>query len=114
MAVSLNGYKDQILTFIKDDDADIKKGDLLRLVGPYTVNVCESDDEFMGICESVDGDLVGVKVSGFATLRYTGSDFIVGYATICCSSKDKVRNSPTGKKVLVVENIGNREISILF
>lgn len=115
MTVSVNGFNEKILTFVKASDVEIKKGDLVKLTDNYTVSPCASGDEFAGVCVNVNGNVVGVQVSGFAKLPYTSGQFTVGYMNIAAGSANTVSVKSSGKKVLVVENnTGTTEIGVIF
>ena len=115
MTVSVNGFNENTLTFVKADTVEIKKGDLVKLTDNYTVSPCASGDEFVGVCVNVNGSTVAVQVSGYVKMPYATGTYKVGYMGIGAHSNNKVVANASAKKVLVVEKDAEaNEIGFIF
>ncbi len=72
MSVSFNGINSTIVTFMAS--GDIAVGDLVSVCENSTVKKSGDNEPFIGICTSVQNDLVAVQISGFATIKINSTE----------------------------------------
>lgn len=100
MAVSLQGFNEQVATFAKQ--GVIQKGDLVTIFDNNTVTSCINGNIPCGVCVNIKGDEVGVLLSGYVEVTYTSNKPELGENSFIAGGAKKVIVSPTGKKALVV------------
>ena len=72
MNVSFDGINSTIVTFMAS--GKIAVGDLVNVCENSTVKKCSDNEPFIGICTSVQNDLVAVQISGFATIKINSTE----------------------------------------
>ncbi|MBR2315245.1 MAG: hypothetical protein IKA56_01245 [Clostridia bacterium] len=102
--ISFEGYNENCLTFNKAEGSAIKKGDFVSLAGNGTVTTAVANSDIIGYCTDVDGDYVTVQTQGYikATLG-SGDSVALGYTSLTTDANQKIINSSTARKVLVVD-----------
>lgn len=101
MNVSFNGFNQNVLTFVSEND--IGANIPVKLIDNGKVATCANGDEFIGVCVSSRSGYTGVQMTGYAKLTYSGDEIGVGYQTICADENGGVKLSETGRKVLVTD-----------
>lgn len=76
-------------------------GQVVKLTGNGEVGPCAEGDKFCGVALEPRTDIVGVQVSGFVTVGYTGS-LTPGWASLAADGKGGVKSASTGVIALVV------------
>ncbi len=101
MNVSFNGFNQNVLTFISEDD--ISANTPVKMADNGEVTACADGDEFIGVAVSSRQGYTGVQMTGYTKMPYTGTAPTVGYKTIAADAACGVKVAQTGKKVLVLE-----------
>lgn len=103
MSISLNGYKNQVVTF--EANENLTPG-LVVMDNSLIVKNAVADDDFIGYAISKNGYITNVQTEGYIELPYTGSTMNFGYRTLVASGAGTVANKESataGKKRLVVK-----------
>lgn len=100
MSVSFNNIDDLVITFKTNEN--LKVGRCVKLVANGTVATSGASERFIGIVDSVHGDVAGIKVRGYVKLPYT-EPFGLGYRTLTMDADGKLKSSIAGSECLVIE-----------
>lgn len=100
MNVSFNGFNQNVLTFVSEND--IKQNALVKMTDNGKVDACENGDEFIGVCVNSRLGYAGVQMTGYAKTTYSG-DVAVGYVTVVCDENGGIKADENGRKVLVTD-----------
>ncbi len=111
MNVSFNGFNKNVLTFMSD--SDIPVGRPVKMSDNGKVGPCETGDEFIGIAVDSKMGYTSVQMTGYTKLPCTDT-IAVGYNTIAADGNGGVCTSENGRKMLVVEVIGDTEIGVIM
>lgn len=102
--ISFEGYNENCLTFNKEENSAIKKGDFVALSANGTVTVASANSDIIGCCADVDGDYVTVQTQGHIKAPMaSGESIALGYSSISVNANQQVVASSTARKVLVVD-----------
>lgn len=101
MNVSFNGFNQNVLTFVSEND--IGANIPVKLIDNGKVAVCQNNDEIIGVCVSSRSGYTGVQMTGYVKMNYSGDEISVGYNTICADENGGVKVSDNGRKVLVTD-----------
>lgn len=111
MSISCQGFNNQILTF--------KKGKNLNQRVLVTMNndgeAVNAESTFIGVVDSIRGDVVGVQMEGYVEFPYSGSGFTTGNVALKpANSGTTVTGDTTGHHYYRVLTVNNRDQIIGF
>ncbi len=104
MAVSFQGFGEQVATFLATDT--VKKGDWVKISANGTVAPCAAGDAMCGKVLSVRGGTAAVQVGGYVSTPISGSLSLGRQAVTAGSAtalKAAAASNTTAPYVLVVE-----------
>lgn len=107
MSISFDGIGETAATFLTEEGADVKPGDVVCLTGDGEVGLGESGDALCGVVLSVAGDgCTGVQIDGLARVRYSGTAAPgTGWRALCADGSGGVAaagGGNAGRTYLVV------------
>ena len=101
MNVRFDNLAKQTMTFAKS--GSLSAGQVCKMKSNDTVCACSDGDVFMGVVESVNGDVCGVTVHGMVCLSYSGStEPSLGWTTLLADGSGGVKADDIGWSCLVV------------
>lgn len=89
-------------TFFHTGLSKADNGKPVTLSANKTVSLTSDGDEIFGVIDSVENDAVSVKLDGFFTLKYTGSDPALGYEKLSADGNGGVKQNANGTVCRVV------------
>lgn len=101
MNVSLNGFRESMVTF--ETNSELDKGTPVKLTANGTVGPCGDGDVFCGVSDGVRCGFAAVQLSGYVSLPYEGTAPAVGYQTLCAAADGKIRTAEGGRSLLVTD-----------
>lgn len=101
--VSFEGFMAEYLTFRKDENAQVAKGDFVSLSAEG--KVCASvPGEIFGRCTDIRGDFVTVQVKGYMKAKVlSGQSIAPGRSHIGLDADGKIKILSTAPSLLVTE-----------
>ena len=111
MAITFGAIGKQHVTFASDD---AEEGQVCKMSANGTVTVCEEDDGFIGVVESIRGGFASVVLEGYVELPYSGTAPDLGYAILASDGDGKVAEAEEGRTCLVVSIDSTNHILGLF
>lgn len=104
MNVSFNGVGEQVVSF--EAAAGVQPGKTVKLSGNGKVAACEDADVVCGVAVTVRDGIVGVAVSGYCRLAYSGETApAVGYQLLAADGNGGVRAVTAGGRQLLVVDV---------
>lgn len=78
-------------------------GQLCKLNAEGMCARCQAGEHFVGLVEAVEGDSAALQIAGFATVKFTGSEPVVGFNKFISNGNGGVKyDASAGKEYLVV------------
>ena len=99
MAITFGEIGKQYVTFESDD---AEAGQVCKMSANGTVTVCEEDDGFIGVVDSIRGGFASVVLNGYVELPYSGTAPSVGFATLLADGEGGVCADEDGREYLIV------------
>lgn len=100
MKISFEGIGEKLVTFM---GKDVKAGDPVKVSGAGTVSPCSAGERFNGFAACVNGEYVGVIISGAVTSPYSDRAPDFGPVELCADGNGGVKASGSGMPCLVVD-----------
>lgn len=101
--ISFEGFMAEYLTFKKDENAQIEKGDFVSLAPDGTVCALAAGEIF-GRCTDICGDLVTVQVRGYMKAQMLpGQSIAPGRCHIGLDESGKIKMLSSAPSLLVTE-----------
>ena len=98
--ISFNGFNETILTF--KAAASIDSGKPVKVSANETVALCADGNTFAGISRGYRDGAVGVQLSGYVELPYSGTAPALGLTAVCANGDGGIQ-AGNGRSVLVVK-----------
>lgn len=117
MVVSLNGFNNLVATF--NANIGTKQGCVI-MSGQTTVKNPTGNDDFIGICTTVNADkeTAGVLMQGYVEMPYKGTTPTVGYKNLVSSGADavEVKDTPVAskKRLITMVDTVNKTVGFIL
>jgi hypothetical protein len=103
MNVSLNGFRESMVTFEAADD--LTAGTPVKLTENGTVGPCADGDVFCGVAANARCGFAAVQLGGYVCLPYGGAAPAVGYQNLCAAEGGRIKTAETGGRSLLVTDV---------
>ncbi len=101
MNVSFQGYNQNILTFMCDEDIPTNK--LVKLTENGKVSVCALSDIPIGVCVNSREGYAAVQLTGYARMPYNYDEPSFSFQRIRSDENGAVMADSSGKEVIVTD-----------
>jgi hypothetical protein len=108
--VSFDGIGEVVATFLAEEG--VKGGQVVKVTENGKVGACDEGDKFCGVALEPRKGGAGVRVKGFATVRYTGN-LNLGQVTLAADGQGGVKEAGSGVNALVVSVEGETAVICL-
>ena len=114
--ISFEGFNAKYLTFLKEEESELKKGDFVGVSDNFTVTKFVSGGDIVGKCVDIRDDLVTVQVSGYMTAAIApGQKLSYGYSKISLDSSGRATLSVTATRPILIVNIeGTKTVGFIL
>lgn len=100
MKVSFNGIGEKLVTFINEGAA---ADQMVKVSAAGTVSPCAEGEKFAGMAVFAEGGYASVRLGGFVTASYTGTEPGFGYVALVADGNGGVKTGEGGGSYLVVD-----------
>lgn len=120
MFSTYSGYNAKCITMQKADDAQINKGDMVKMNSSLGILVnADKDDAFVGVATDVRGNDVTVQTEGYVELKMDNNSGITcGPQKLVAGTsgvtKDKVENSVNYVRTVVCVDTDKKIVGVIL
>ena len=109
----LNGFDTKEVTLLTGKN--IEAGMAITLENANKGKLPAADEHFCGVCTVERGMYLTVVLRGHTTVKYSGTDPVIGYNKLAADGNGNVKVSDSGRARLVLDvDTANRTIEILL